>query len=82
MKILYFFYVRTDASCAVKLVIISAFFESFIFCSALETFFSSGTKMQCLQITLPTFFAYHILKFVFQRKELVIFDLILFWEQN
>ncbi|KAF2983063.1 hypothetical protein EK904_011724, partial [Melospiza melodia maxima] len=37
---------RTDAGYAVKLVIISAFFESFIFCSALETFFSSGTKMQ------------------------------------
>lgn len=56
MKILYFFYIRTDAGYAVKLVIISAFFESFIFCSALETFFSSGTKMQCLQITSPIFF--------------------------
>lgn len=26
--------------------------------------------------------AYHTVKFVFQRKELVIFDLISFWEQN
>lgn len=37
--------------------------------------------MQCLQIPYPHL-AYHTLKFVFQRKELVIFDLISFWEQN
>lgn len=50
-----FFYMNTDAGYAVELVIIPAFFWRFDFLQYTRDLFASGTKMQCLQITLPTF---------------------------
>lgn len=46
---------KTDAGYAVELVIIPAFFWRFDFLQYTWDLFASGTKMQCLQITLPMF---------------------------